>query len=65
MIQTRRHVVFTALGLTLLLGSASFWEGVDVPGDPLRGLVIQRIPFRVPTEPVTAARVEALERERE
>jgi ATP-dependent DNA helicase DinG len=34
---------------------------VDVPGDPLRGLVIQKLPFRVPTEPVTAARLEAIE----
>ena len=33
-----------------------------MPGEPLRALVIQKIPFRVPTEPVTAARVEALER---
>jgi ATP-dependent DNA helicase DinG len=40
----------------------SFWEGVDVPGDPLRGLVIQKLPFRVPTEPITAARMEAVER---
>ncbi|MDT8369273.1 MAG: helicase C-terminal domain-containing protein [Longimicrobiales bacterium] len=53
---------FVASGRGVLLGTASFWEGVDVPGDPLRGLVIQKIPFRVPTEPVTAARVEALER---
>jgi ATP-dependent DNA helicase DinG len=41
----------------------SFWEGVDVPGHPLRALVIQKLPFRVPTEPITAARVEAVERE--
>jgi ATP-dependent DNA helicase DinG len=47
----------------ILVGTSSFWEGVDVPGHPLRGLVIQKLPFRVPTEPVTAARVEALERE--
>ncbi len=53
---------FVASGDGVLLGTASFWEGVDVPGDPLRGLVIQKLPFRVPTEPVTAARVEALER---
>jgi len=53
---------FVASGRGVLLGTSSFWEGVDVPGDPLRGLVIQKIPFRVPTEPVTAARVEALER---
>lgn len=53
---------FVASGRGVLLGTSSFWEGVDVPGDPLRGLVIQKIPFRVPTEPVTAARVEAMER---
>jgi ATP-dependent DNA helicase DinG len=45
----------------ILLGTSSFWEGVDVPGDPLRGLVIQKLPFRVPTEPITAARMEAIE----
>lgn len=53
---------FVASGSGILLGTSSFWEGVDVPGRPLRGLVIQRIPFRVPTEPVTAARVEAIEK---
>ncbi len=47
----------------ILLGTSSFWEGVDVPGDPLRALIIQKLPFRVPTEPITAARMEALERE--
>jgi ATP-dependent DNA helicase DinG len=52
---------FIAHGDGILLGTSSFWEGVDVPGDPLRALVIQKLPFRVPTEPVTAARVEALE----
>ena len=46
----------------ILLGTTSFWEGVDVPGDPLRGLIIQKLPFRVPTEPITAARMEAVER---
>jgi ATP-dependent DNA helicase DinG len=53
---------FTADGRGILLGVASFWEGVDVPGDPLRGLVIAKLPFRVPSEPLTAARMEALER---
>ena len=51
---------FTASRSGILLGTASFWEGVDVPGDPLRGLIIQKLPFRVPTEPVTAARLEAI-----
>ena len=54
---------FVESGRGVLLGTTSFWEGVDVPGDPLRGLVIQKLPFRVPTEPITAARMEALERE--
>ena len=53
---------FVAAGRGILLGTSSFWEGVDVPGDPLRGLLIQKLPFRVPTEPITAARMEALER---
>jgi ATP-dependent DNA helicase DinG len=44
----------------VLLGTASFWEGVDVPGRALRGLIIARLPFRVPSEPVTAAHCEAI-----
>ncbi|HEU4993211.1 MAG TPA: helicase C-terminal domain-containing protein [Gemmatimonadaceae bacterium] len=46
----------------VLLGTASFWEGVDVPGRALRGLVISKLPFKVPTEPLTAAHCEAIER---
>lgn len=53
---------FAASGHGVLLGVASFWEGVDVPGDPLRALVITRLPFKVPSEPLTAARIEAIER---
>ena len=41
---------------TVLLGTASFWEGVDLAGDALSLLVIAKLPFGVPTEPVTAAR---------
>ena len=52
---------FIDSGSGILLGTASFWEGVDVRGDPLRGLVLQKIPFRVPTEPITQARMEAIE----
>jgi ATP-dependent DNA helicase DinG len=51
---------FRDSGQAILLGTASFWEGVDVPGDALRGLVIAKLPFRVPTEPVTAAQCEAI-----
>jgi DNA polymerase-3 subunit epsilon/ATP-dependent DNA helicase DinG len=41
---------------TVLLGTSSFWEGVDVAGEALSLLVIAKLPFSVPTEPVTAAR---------
>jgi ATP-dependent DNA helicase DinG len=52
---------FTDSGRGILLGTTSFWEGVDVPGHPLRGLVIPKLPFKVPSEPVTAARIESIE----
>lgn len=52
---------FRDSGSAVLLGTASFWEGVDVPGRALRGLLISKLPFRVPTEPVTAAQCEAIE----
>jgi ATP-dependent DNA helicase DinG len=52
---------FRASGRAILLGTASFWEGVDVAGSALRGLLIPRLPFRVPTEPVTAANCEAID----
>jgi len=51
---------FVTSGRGVLLGTASFWEGVDVPGDPLRGLIIQKLPFQVPTEPIVEARMEAV-----
>jgi ATP-dependent DNA helicase DinG len=41
----------------------SFWEGVDVPGDALRLVILDKLPFAVPTEPVVAARCRALEEE--
>ena len=52
---------FRESGRAILLGTASFWEGVDVAGEALRGLVIAKLPFRVPSEPLTAARSEAIE----
>ncbi len=51
---------FRESGRGVLIGTASFWEGVDVPGRALRGLVIGKLPFRVPSEPVTAAHCEAI-----
>ncbi|HEY4130895.1 MAG TPA: helicase C-terminal domain-containing protein, partial [Gemmatimonadaceae bacterium] len=52
---------FRESGGAILLGTASFWEGVDVPGDALRALLIAKLPFRVPSEPITAANCEAIE----
>jgi len=47
----------------ILLGTDSFWEGVDVPGRALRALVINKLPFKVPSEPLTSARLERLAEE--
>jgi ATP-dependent DNA helicase DinG len=46
---------------SVLFATDSFWEGVDVPGRSLEQVVITRLPFKVPTEPVLAARAEAIE----
>jgi predicted DnaQ family exonuclease/DinG family helicase len=42
----------------LLLGTSTFWEGIDVPGEKLSCVIMVRLPFPVPTEPVYAARAE-------
>jgi ATP-dependent DNA helicase DinG len=52
---------FRDAGRSILLGTSSFWEGVDVPGDALRALVIAKLPFKVPTEPMTAAHCDAIQ----
>ncbi|MCC7215725.1 MAG: ATP-dependent DNA helicase [Burkholderiales bacterium] len=53
-------VRFRELGNAVLLGSASFWEGVDVPGDALSLVVIDKLPFAPPDDPLLAARLEHL-----
>jgi ATP-dependent DNA helicase DinG len=52
---------FRASGRAVLLGTASFWEGVDVQGDGLRLVIIDKLPFNSPEDPVVRARVEHLE----
>jgi ATP-dependent DNA helicase DinG len=47
---------------TVVLGAASFWEGVDVPGEALSCVVIAQLPFWAPDIPLVQARAEALER---
>ncbi|NOY26500.1 MAG: helicase [Oligoflexia bacterium] len=52
---------FRSLHNAVLFGTDSFWEGVSVPGAALRLVIIPRLPFRVPTEPVQQARHERLQ----
>ena len=54
---------FRASGHGVLVATMSFWEGVDVPGHALRLVILDKIPFAVPTEPVVAARCAQIERE--
>ncbi len=48
---------------TVLLATSSFWQGVDVEGDSLRCVVVDRLPFEAPGEPVTEARIEYLKQQ--
>lgn len=45
----------------VLLGAKSFWEGVDVPGEPLTAVIIVKLPFDVPSDPIFAARSETFD----
>ncbi len=54
---------FKATPNSVLFATASFWQGVDVPGDQLSCVIVDRLPFAVPSDPVVAARVRALQEE--
>jgi ATP-dependent DNA helicase DinG len=45
----------------VLFATASFWQGVDVPGEQLSCVIVDRLPFAVPSDPIVAARVQALQ----
>ncbi|WP_163100968.1 ATP-dependent DNA helicase DinG [Peribacillus alkalitolerans] len=47
---------FQSMDKAILLGTASFWEGVDIPGEKLSSVIMVRLPFSSPTEPITEAR---------
>jgi len=59
--QSRRVLLdtFRAAGDAILVGSASFWEGIDVPGDALTLVAIDKLPFAPPDDPVLEARLHA------
>ena len=62
--ETGRHALlarFRTEHNAVLFGTDSFWEGVDVKGDALRLVIIARLPFQVPTEPVQQARAEQIQ----
>jgi len=52
---------FKASPQAVLLGTRSFWEGVDVPGESLSVVVITKLPFEVPSDPIIAARSETFD----
>lgn len=59
-----RHVLlqqFRATPNAVLFGTSSFWQGVDVQGEQLSCVIIDRLPFAVPTDPVVEARMRAIE----
>ncbi|WP_426209368.1 ATP-dependent DNA helicase [Massilia sp. TWP1-3-3] len=54
---------FRRAGNAVLVGSQSFWEGVDVRGDALSLVIIDKLPFAPPDDPVLAARIEVMEKQ--
>jgi ATP-dependent DNA helicase DinG len=52
---------FKNTGGAVLFATSSFWQGVDVPGEQLSCVIVDRLPFAVPSDPILAARVRALQ----
>jgi ATP-dependent DNA helicase DinG len=64
--EAQKHALldrFREAGDAVLLATASFWEGVDVPGEALSMVVVDKLPFASPGDPLVAARIDALRRD--
>jgi len=64
--ESARHTLlesFKKNSKSVLLGTDSFWEGVDVPGRDLECVILVKLPFKVPSDPIIKARAEHMERE--
>lgn len=64
--QMQRHELlqnFKTDKTSVLFATDSFWQGVDVEGDALESVIITKLPFKVPSEPIVEARVEAIEKQ--
>ena len=62
---SRKYIMdkFKAGNNQIIFGTQSFWEGVDIVGSDLKYLIIMRLPFPVPNDPVNAARVKLMQEE--
>ena len=62
--EAQRHQLlrqFVETKRSVLFGTSSFWEGIDVAGDALRCVIMVKLPFKVPSEPIVAARTEFIQ----
>ena len=63
-LSTQRMIEEFKQKASIILGTNVFWQGVDIPGEALKSVIITKLPFDVPNEPLTEARLEYLRKQR-